>query len=179
MSPYCRQCLGIARVGELRCPLDQEFYTRRDCEGCGREVYPRELFCVHCGCAVQEPSETILLASEGGRLSLVGSLFLDVFGIFITVGMLVWPTSGPQTLLLALLIIITYRTFARAHGRQSFGQAVFQLTTVGRDAAPAGLSQALRRTVAEFWWLPLSLVLGQRAGRSLDSFSDSFEVSLV
>ncbi len=163
----------------MRCPLDQEFYARRDCEGCGREVYPRELFCVHCGCAVQEPSEAILLSSEGGRLSLLGSLFLDLFGIFATIGMLAWPTLAFQFLLVSFLLTIAYRTFARAQGRQSFGQAVFQLTTVGRDASPAGLSQALRRTVAEFWWIPLSFVIGQRASSSLDAFSDSFEVNLA
>ena len=109
----------------------------------------------------------------------MGAFFLDFFGMFLTLGVLFWSVPGVQLLLGTIVLTTVYRTLGRAQGRQTFGQAVFGLTTVGRDAAPVGWAQASRRTLGEFFWLPLLLVLGQRASRALERFSDSFEVSLV
>lgn len=110
---------------------------------------------------------------------MAGALFLDFLGLGLTVSFLFWALPPFFLLLATLLAHLIYRTWARSQGRQSFGQSVFHLLTVTRDAAPADLSRALRRTVGELVWLPLSFVVGAKAGRTLDDFSDCYEVHLV
>ncbi len=110
---------------------------------------------------------------------MVGALFLDFLGLGLTVSFLFWAIPAFFVLLATLVVHLIYRTWARAQGRQSFGQSVFHLLTVTRDAAPADFSRALRRTVGELFWLPLSFVLGVKAGRELNGFSDCYEVRLV
>lgn len=120
-----------------------------------------------------------MLPEEGSRISLAGALFLDFLGLGLTASFLFWALPAFFVLLATLLVHLFYRTWARAQGRQSFGQSVFHLLTVTREAAPADLSRALRRTVGELVWLPLSCVVGVRADRALDDFSDCYEVRLV
>ena len=179
MSPYCRDCLGIARPGELRCPLDHRFYLRRSCANCQQEVYPRELFCVHCGRGLEQAEEVLLLPQEGGRVSIFGALFLDLLGVGLTVWFLAWSAPLWLVLLLALGGAVAYRTWGRAMGRQSFGQSVFQLMTVAQDATPATYSRAFRRTLGEFVGFVLLMLPGDKGARWLANFSDSFEVRLA
>lgn len=80
---------------------------------------------------------------------------------------------------LGILGGMLYRLVARAKGRQSFGQAVFHLATVSRQAGPASYGQSARRTFAEVILLPLSLLRGEAALQSLDGLSGSYEVRLV
>lgn len=179
MSPFCRQCLGIAREGEARCPLDQEFYLRRDCPNCAREVFPRELYCAHCGGGLVEAPETVLLPEEAGRLPVAIALALDLLGMVLVTALQLWMLPTLAGLLLGLVLTVVYRGLARAQGRQTFGQAVFHLLTVNRDASPAGYAASFRRTLAEPVFLGLSLLRGRAMLARLDDFSQTYEVRLA
>lgn len=179
MSPFCRSCLGVAQAGELRCPLDQEFFCRRDCPSCGGEVYPREVYCAQCGAGLEGALETLLLPAEAARLSILGSLFLDSLGVFLLVGACLGSLVLSWTLPLGVSLALLYRALARAQGRQSFGQAVFHLATVDLQAKPAGYFTCLKRTLAEPPMLLLSLKPGSDGGRVLEEMTASHEVRLV
>jgi hypothetical protein len=178
LSPFCRRCLGIARAGEWRCPLDQEFYLRRNCGQCGQEVYPRELFCAHCRARLNGAPEVLLLPEAAGRGRILAAAALDFLAVgLVVVAQLFWL---PLFWLLgvALLAGLLYRLLARSQGRQTFGQAVFHLLTVSTAATPAGYGGCARRTVGELGWLPLSLLRGPAVLDRLDVWSLTCEVRL-
>ena len=146
---------------------------RRDCPGCGHEVFPRELYCAHCAKELGGAPESVLLPNDAPRFPMLIGLLLDLLVIGMVVAAQFWRLHPLSILALGLLSGFVYRTLARAHGRQSFGQAVFHLLTVSREAGPAGYAAAARRTLGELVLLPLP------GGPSkLDDFSDSFEVRL-
>ena len=142
-------------------------------------MYPRELYCVHCGSGLQASREVLLLPQEGSRWSNLGAFALDVLGVALTTAMVFWKLPGLVTLSLGFLVSVLYRAWARFGGRQSFGQSVFFLLTVAQDATPPSFSLALRRSVGELWWLPLSVFSGAKALRELDRHSGTYEVRLV
>lgn len=119
------------------------------------------------------------MPQEGGRISLLGALFLDLLGVSLTVWLLAWPAPLWFVFFLALGSAAAYRTWGRAMGRQSFGQSVFHLITVGQDATAATYSRAFRRTLGEFVGFVLLMLPGDTGTRWLTSVSDSFEVRLA
>jgi hypothetical protein len=178
LSPFCRRCLGVARPGEARCPLDQEFYLRRDCPSCGREVFPREQHCAHCAARLEEAPETLLLPVEAARWGVLSALGLDLLGVSVVVAAQFWGLPLVWSLPLGVLIGLLYRALSRAGGRQSFGQAVFHHLTVDRQAGRASYRSSFLRTFAEAPYLALSLFQGARALSTLDEISGSYEVRL-
>lgn len=147
---------------------------RRDCPGCDQEVFPRELYCAHCGKELIGAPESLLLPGDASRISMLVGLLLDLLVIGLVVAAQFWRFHPLLILGLGLFFGLLYRTLARAHGRQSFGQAVFNLLTVRRDAGPVGYAAAARRTLAELVLLPLPGKLGK-----LDDVSASYEVRFV
>lgn len=147
---------------------------RRDCPDCSHEVFPRELYCAHCGKELTGAPESLLLPSDASRIPMLIGLLLDLLVIGMVVAAQFWRLHPLLILGLGLFSGLLYRTLARAHGRQSFGQAVFHLLTVSRDAGPAGYGAAARRTMAELVLLPIPGKLGK-----LDELSASYEVRLV
>jgi hypothetical protein len=141
-------------------------------------VYPRELYCAHCSQRLSEAPETLLLPPEAGRFSSAAGMILDLLGVVLLVGSQLWALPTFWSLLIGILAGLTYRALARAHGRQSFGQAVFHLLTVARDAGPASYAVCARRTLLEVAWLPSSVLSGRGALARLDDLSGSYEVCL-
>lgn len=178
MSPFCRQCYGIARPNEIRCPLDNEFFATRECPGCGEEVFPRELFCGFCGFAIHEVTEAILLPAEATRFRIWAGYFLDVLAIVLLVCFQFWSLPAGWLVLLTFATFLSYRSLGRAQGRQTLGQAVFQSLTVSFEAGPASLQSSIKRSLSELWVLPLSILKGEQFLRELDGLSSTYEVRL-
>lgn len=179
MSPFCRSCLGVARPDELRCPLDQEFYLRRDCPRCAREVYPRELYCAGCGSSLATAPQTLILPESPGPLPRLASLALDTLGVVMVTVVQLWNVSLASTLPAGVVLAVVYRALARAQGRQSFGQAVFHLQTIDIEGKPAGVLHCLKLTLAEPPLLLWSLVRGKSALEELQALCETREVCLV
>jgi hypothetical protein len=110
---------------------------------------------------------------------MLASLLLDMLAMGLVTGAQFSRLPPVLMIALALLAGVVYRILGRAGGRQTFGQAVFHLLTVSRNAGPAGIGTCARRTLGEFLLLPLSLLRRGDALTSLDEFSHTYEVRLV
>lgn len=178
MSPFCPTCLGVSGDSELRCPLDQQFLRRRSCAECKSELFPREMYCAHCGHLNREPDEALLIPPEASGRRQLGALVLDL----LTVGVLVFVTLWTWNWLLALTLMpfagLLYRVLGRSGGRQTFGQAVFSIATVSPQAGPAAMKDALRRTLWEILKSPLLLAGKAGVERELEDRSGTLEICL-
>lgn len=178
MSPYCPRCLGVKVRDEARCPLDQHFLHRRSCSDCGHEMFPREIYCAHCGNLSREPKEALLVPREAKLPQVWGSLALDYFTLSLLTGLLFWNFTGPLILPVLPFSGILYRALGRSGGRQTFGQAVFHVLTTDMRAGPAGFAGALNRSVREWILVPKAL-FKREAWSDLEERSETMEVSLA
>ena len=179
MSPYCPTCLGVSGETELRCPLDQQFLRRRSCTECQAELFPREVYCAHCGHLNREPEEVLLLPPDASPRRQFGSIFLDFLTVGVLVFVVLWSWTPLLSLVLMPLVGLTYRVLGRSGWRQTFGQAVFSLVTVTPQAGPVAVEAALRRTLWETLKSPLLLVAKAGIEKELESRSGALEISLV
>lgn len=178
MSPYCPSCLGVSLEGEVRCPLDQQFLFRRNCSDCGSELFPREIYCANCGAICRAPKETLLIPPEASLRQLVASMMLDYFTFSMVVVSVLLVPFGDWVFPIALILSFLYRALGRSDGRQTFGQSVFHVLSIGSDAGPSTFSASLRRGLWEFILLPKSL-WDPLALSSLERRTSTLEVSLV
>ena len=121
MSPYCPTCLGVSGETELRCPLDQQFLRRRSCTDCQAELFPREIYCAHCGHLNRAPEEVLLLPPDASPRRQLGSLFLDLLTVGVLVFVVLWNWTPLLSLFLMPVFGLTYRVLGRSGGRQTFG----------------------------------------------------------
>ncbi len=80
---------------------------------------------------------------------------------------------------MALVCMVTYRSWARSAGGQSFGQAVFHQATYRLSAGPLTFFQGLQRTLWELTALWTSPGRGRSTIERLEKKTGSAEVSLV
>lgn len=178
MSPYCPQCLGASSAEEARCPLDQQFLHRRTCRQCHSELFPRELFCAHCGSHCREPQEVILVPPEASPIRAFGAFLLDYLCLGLLVVMVAWSVLGALVLLVGPVLTVLYRAAGRSGGRQTFGQAVFHILTLDERAGPAPFGLSLKRSLLEIWFVPVGLAR-KSAGAELERKSSTLEVVLA
>ncbi len=178
MSPFCRTCLGIARKDEVRCPKDSEFYLKRSCPGCEQELFPREAFCCHCGMEVEHPDEVLLLPPAAPWSKVIAAMLMDM-GSGALVLTMASSSNSVFMIVLGLLLAFAYRVLGRAGGRQTLGQAVFNLVSVSASAGPLSLKEAARRTILELGLWPLALFKPDEADRRAEGISQAYEVQLA
>ncbi len=85
---------------------------------------------------------------------------------------------GFWTIFLVLPASFLYRAMGRSNGRQTFGQAIFYVMTVSRDAGPAGRVSTLERGLWELVLIPKS-VIDSKALASLERRTGTMEVALL
>lgn len=179
MSPYCPTCLGVSGNHEVRCPLDQQFLRRRSCQECETELFPREIYCAHCGTLNREPEEVLLLPPEAPWRRQVAGLLLD----YLTFGIMLFIVVLPWNMALAFVLFpvggVVYRALGRSGGRQTFGQAVFKVTTVSPQAGPATITSSLSRSLHELFMARFLFSKDTSVERELETRSGCLEVSLA
>lgn len=178
MSPFCRTCLGIAREKEVRCPKDSEFYLKRSCPKCQQELFPRELFCCHCGTEVEHPDEVLLIPAAAPWSRVTAAMLVDLVSGALVLTMALGSNSI-FVIVLGLAMAFMYRVLGRAGGRQTLGQAVFSLVSVSASASPLSLKEAARRSLLELGLWPLALFRPEEADRRAEGISQAYEVYLA
>lgn len=179
MSPYCRSCLGLSRLNEVRCPLDQEFFVKRVCSECDCEIYPREEYCVECGARVDDPQETLLLPGAAKFSLFWGGFLLDHFAVCVLFYLFLWNQPLWLSLSIGLVATSLYRVAGRSGGRQTLGQSVFHTVSVSSEGLVLGLEAAVRRTFLEYWLgVPLLLTYDKKSSL-LEGRTGVYEVSLA
>jgi hypothetical protein len=179
MSPFCPTCLGISSENEVRCPLDQQFPRKRSCEDCKEELFPREIYCAGCGHLNREPEEVLLIPPAAAPLRQIGSLALDCLALGVLIIILIWNWNPLLALVALPIFAFGYRTLGRSGGRQTFGQSVFGIATVGPEAGPASLSGAMRRSLWEVVRSPFLVLSRPAVEDDLEKRSGTLEITLV
>jgi hypothetical protein len=159
--------------------LDQQFLRRRSCTECQAELFPREVYCAHCGHLNRKPEEVLLLPPDASPRRQFGSLFLDLLTVGVLVFVILWSWTPLFSLVLMPVFGLAYRVLGRTGGRQTFGQAVFSTVTVTPRAGPVTVDTALRRTVWETLKSPLLLLGKAGVVKELEGRTGALEISLV
>lgn len=123
------------------------------------------------------PDEAVLVPGAAPWPRVTASLFLDM-----VCGSLVVTMAASLSVLavvIGLVLSFVYRVIGRAGGRQTLGQAVFQLISVNENAAPLSLLESLRRTILELGLWPLALIKPQQADQKIEAITRVYEVRLV
>lgn len=179
MSPFCPSCLGVLGESERRCPLDNEFPRQRTCKACHAEMYPREVYCAHCGHLNREPKEVLILPPAASPVQQSVSLLLDFLAFGLMAGMLLLPISGLLAVIAGPILCLFYRVLGRSGGRQTLGQAVTHTATVNLRAGPVSFQEALLRSTLEVLRAPFFLLSPRRAEPQLERLTRTIEVTLA
>ena len=139
--PHCPECLQ-EQVAELaRCPLDRAFYVERRCPKCQTELRVRERYCPHCGTSAEGVTEQVIAdLPRSATWRRIVALGVDLLVLFIAImGIRNFPASlGAWTLYLVLF---------RSQGRQTLGQTLTGITTLGLDKRPPTLKMGIKRAL--------------------------------